>query len=95
MHYLEAIERGQEEERKMRAELATLRAEAQEYRNRAEKAEAQLRERWVPVTERLPDPDADCLFASGNAVFRFRMYSHLPDGVTHWMPLPIAPEVSQ
>jgi len=42
MYYLEAIERGQEEDRKMRAEVVTLRAEVQEYRDRAEKAGAKL-----------------------------------------------------
>ena len=51
-------------------------------------------DRWIPVGERLPEPHTNCLFASGHAVFRFRMYLHLPNGVTHWRPLPTAPEES-
>ena len=65
-----------------------------------EKLEAQ---RWIPVTERLPDKPGHYLVLSKNrnhSVQTFLVYDetrkefiHIENGtITHWMPLPEAPE---
>jgi hypothetical protein len=65
------------------------------------------RERWIPVTERLPDDNVPVALVAGRAVaagelYRGLWYHTLPQlvsrqiaGVTHWMPLPEPPEVEQ
>jgi hypothetical protein len=73
------------------------------WRERALAAEA--RQAWVPVGERLPEDGVDVLAVSNSGVtdayVLFDM-DGLPDwrrgdyqirGVTHWQPLPAAPEV--
>jgi hypothetical protein len=54
---------------------------------------------WVPVAERLPETSGEYLCRSnlGLAVHRFapgmRVWSeHFGEEITHWMPLPAAPE---
>lgn len=59
--------------------------------------------RWIPVTERLPEPDTNVLVKSGSFVSVWSLreddvywedeYSYFHDmcEVTHWMPLPSAP----
>lgn len=61
--------------------------------------------RWIPVTERLPDEGATVLVHSthrGVMVATYQMdlvrpaffgHGHAPGTVTHWRPLPAAPEV--
>lgn len=66
------------------------------------------RQRWIPVTERLPEPETRVLVLDRYGHMMDRTMRQLPtdktpmfrpDGlmpgkdVTHWMPLPAAPEV--
>lgn len=60
--------------------------------------------RWIPVTERLPEPDTNVLVRSGSFVSVWSLreddvywedeYSYFHDmcEVTHWMPLPKPPD---
>ena len=68
-------------------------------------------QRWIPVTERLPDTDKDVLvyattkFIGGSKIAIDKLeegeqrpiwlYTHGWFEVTHWMPLPEPPEVSE
>lgn len=62
----------------------------------------QEREKWVPVTERLPDQCMDILacyrdghILMGSAI-RLWIEEDLEDGkITHWMPLPDGPEEAE
>ena len=70
-----------------------------------------LRPRWIPVEERLPDTDKDVLvYATAKFIGVSKMaidkleegeqrpiwlYTHGWFEVTHWMPLPEPPEVSE
>lgn len=59
---------------------------------------------WIPVTERLPEPDTNVLVRSGSFVSVWSLregdvywedeYSYFHDmcEVTHWMPLPQTPK---
>lgn len=63
--------------------------------------DAEERPRWIPVTERLPEENAQCIVYNkdyGPMVGwrvdgeRFRIPgSRFPDHPTHWMPLPEPP----
>ena len=56
--------------------------------------------RWIPVTERLPEPLVNVLALYGDGRMDIDWVDHegcflcenLYDGVTHWMPLPEPPE---
>ncbi len=60
-------------------------------------------QKWIPVTERLPDPYVSVLvqmpgenpfptvregFISKAGIWHSALYDRDPDEVTHWMPLP-------
>jgi hypothetical protein len=72
---------------------------------RARVAELEAERRWVPVGERLPDEGANVLIHSiprGVMVATYQMdlvqpaffgHGYAPGAVTHWRPLPNAPEV--
>jgi hypothetical protein len=67
-----------------------------------------LRSRWIPVSERLPEDDQQCLTVDKNGVQRVARFDAIGDGERHswyeeqewksvypvaWMPLPEPPEV--
>ena len=64
-------------------------------------AVAQERQRWIPVTERLPEYTVCVLVAYSNGAVEVDAWGHdgwmdedLSNGaITHWMPLPDGPEV--
>jgi hypothetical protein len=65
-------------------------------------AELEAARQWVPVAERLPEPNEAVLVASKNRVLmgfydtdlqRIIVYCHDKVDVTHWQPLPPLPEV--
>ena len=73
----------------------------------AENAELREKQRWIPVTERLPERDVQVLgWYKDNPFSQYRpevvawngngwvfVYAHrYVTNVTHWMPLPKAPE---
>ena len=65
-------------------------------------AELQERERWIPVTERLPENDEFVFIAKAEAWVskglyvterkRWELLSHDVVEVTHWRPLPAPPK---
>lgn len=68
---------------------------------------SETRERWIPVSERLPETGKnllvvrrdgevfiDCRVCEPNERFSHWAYAN-SDGVTHWMPLPEAPLVQR
>ena len=69
----------------------------------AERDALREKQRWIPVTERLPDDDATVLTYK-NGILEVQKYEKGRNGwscngwfwsmanVTHWMPLPEAPE---
>ena len=74
----------------------------------AERAALREKQRWIPVTERLPERDVQVLgWYKDNPFSQYRpevvawngngwvfVYAHrYVTNVTHWMPLPEAPEV--
>lgn len=78
-----------------------------EARNNLEEyiAELEAAQRWIPVSERLPEANqyvlvfdakknisVDFLTTSGNVEKYFWLCNH---PVTHWMPLPEPPEVQE
>ena len=70
----------------------------------AENTVLREKQRWIPVTERMPDDDATVLTYK-NGILEVQKYEKGRNGwicngwfwsmanVTHWMPLPEAPEV--
>lgn len=67
-------------------------------------------QRWIPVTERLPEPFALVLvempgekpfktvregFISRDGVWHSALYDREPGEVTHWMPLPEPPKENE
>ena len=84
-----------------------LRAAAAIERLTAENAALREKQRWIPVTERLPERDVQVLgWYKDNPFSQYRpevvawngngwvfVYAHrYVTNVTHWMPLPKAPE---
>ena len=82
-------------------------AEISRLRKRIEELEAELAKyRWIPVSERLPEGDAvlvyrergksnidiDWTFIEGGREY---WYNSGLDNVTHWMPLPEPPQVTE
>jgi hypothetical protein len=64
--------------------------------------ELRSRTRWIPVTEKLPEDDIECLVCDECGTYMAIMDSgwwwtdgHALDGITHWMPLPEPPEVKE
>ena len=66
-------------------------------------AAGQESSRWIPVSERLPEPEVRVLVTDGTSVLEtrhngkgFKMPRPFPAGilvdVTHWQPLPEAPK---
>ena len=109
----EAIERLTAENAELRKEIEwkdMVIALAQRKQTEAEAERDALREkqRWIPVTERLPERDVQVLgWYKDNPFSQYRpevvawngngwvfVYAHrYVTNVTHWMPLPEAPEV--
>ena len=56
----------------------------------------QFRTRWIPVTERLPEKDGDCMvYFNDGHMYVLRYYKKVgffQRDVTHWSELPPAPE---
>lgn len=69
---------------------------------RQELSKLRAQQRWIPVTERLPDDDDDVLIMSSGSrsMGYYSVYNEYwadyinvyYDDVTHWMPLPEAPK---
>lgn len=55
-------------------------------------------QRWIPVTERLPDIDEKCLLCMENRITKYRwvtigyFHTNYDEYVTHWIPLPEPPK---
>ena len=77
--------------------------------DRLEEREAELaalkeKQRWIPVTERLPEDGKECLiwatrnyaelvwYDPGHDVFCAEYCDYSLDEITHWMPLPVTPK---
>jgi hypothetical protein len=52
--------------------------------------------RWIPVDERLPEEECRCLLVIRGEVMSATYYppGKFQPGITHWMPLPLPPEVT-
>lgn len=69
-------------------------------------AELEQQQRWIPASERLPEPDKRVAVCNGQRIavgwwttddeFDFECWDDMWDGgrATHWMPLPNPPEVT-
>ena len=60
------------------------------------------RTRWIPVSERLPDDDIECLVCDECGIYMaivnegdWWMDGRKLEGITHWMELPELPEVER
>lgn len=80
-------------------QLSTARAELAEARKEIEELKDQ--NRWIPISERLPDSFAEVWTFNGRAEsgwhdidgwFSEYRDGEIIEGVSHWRPLPLAPE---
>lgn len=53
-------------------------------------------QRWIPVEERLPEQECRCLLVIRGEVMSATYYppGKFQPGITHWMGLPLPPEVT-
>lgn len=104
----DALEKAEEKNKQLMHEVCKLACESVEREKTLARMEAEVMAacdsvRWIPVTERLPQPNVDALVLTDAGSIRQGYIGHatgrwcsgglvMVPTVTHWMPLPAPPE---